>query len=207
MRKSCQSAGLRTTVLALGFVALTAAGVQAEPIMNYTTSGSIDSSGVSGPGVISFIPVSNGAFNAPSSFSLGDFQVAALPDGQSTTYTNTPFHITYLANTVNGIAPEPNETPIQVSGVLNGDISGANQSNVVATFDPLPKSAFQTGPYKNTLKILDSPLSLVPSSTNNGQTSAQAKLDTVPVPEPTSIALFVTTLAGLGVRHRVLESP
>src|SRR5215218_10258490 len=136
MRKSCQSAGLRTTVLALGFVALTATGVRADAIMNYTTSGSIDSSGVSGPGVISFIPVSNGAFNAPSAFSLGDFQVAALPDAQSTTYTNTPFHITYLANTINGVAPAPNETPIQVSGVLNGDITGSNQSNVVATFDP-----------------------------------------------------------------------
>ena len=203
MRMSCGWTGFRAGVLALGFVALSAAGVRADAIMSYTTSGSIDSAGVSGPGIISFIPVSNGAFNAPSAFSLGDFQVAALPDNQSTTYTNTPFHITYLANSVNGVAPDPNETPIQVSGVLNGDISGANQSNVVATFDPLPKSAFQTGAYKNTLKILDSPLSLVPSSTNNGQTSAQARLDTVPVPEPTSIALFVTTLAGLGVRHRV----
>jgi len=203
MRMSCQSAGLRTTVLALGFVALAATGVQADPIINYTTSGSIDSKGVNGFGVISFIPVSNGAFNAPSAFSLGDFQVAALPKDQSTTYTNTPFHITYLANSVNGIAPNPNETPLEVSGVLNGDVSGANQSNVVATFDPLPKSSFLTGAFKNSLKILDSPLSLVPSTTNNGQTSAQARLDTVPVPEPTSIALFVTTLAGLGVRHRV----
>jgi hypothetical protein len=57
------------------------------------------------------------------------------------------------------------------------------------------------------LGILDSPLSLVPSTTNDGQTSAQASLMTTfngtPIPEPTSIALFLTTIAGLGIRHRL----
>jgi hypothetical protein len=61
-----------------------------------------------------------------------------------------------------------------------------------------------TGNFLNTLSFTDNPLSLVPSSTNNGHTSAQAHLSTeTRVPEPTSIALFLTTLAGLGVRHRV----
>lgn len=208
MRNSCRWTGLRTTVFALGFVALSVSSVRADAIMNYTTSGSIDSGGVSGPGVISYIPVSNGTFNSPSAFSLGDFQTAALPSGQSTTYVNTPFHITFLANTVNGNTPNPNQTPIQVSGVLNGTVTGSNQSSVVATFDPISNSTFLTGQYSNTIGILDSPLSLVPSTTNNGQTSAQATLDTQfqgtnPIPEPTSIALFLTTLAGLGVRHRV----
>jgi hypothetical protein len=87
-------------------------------------------------------------------------------------------------------------------------VTGDNQSSVVATFDPISNSTFLTGQYSNTIGILDSPLSLVPSTTNNGQTSAQATLDTQfqnhnPIPEPTSIALFLTTLAGLGVRHRV----
>jgi len=173
--------------------------------MSYSTSGSIDSTGVSGPGIISFVPVTNGEFSSPSSFSLGDFQVAALPTGQSTTYVNTPFHITYLANTVNGIAPDPNETPISVSGVINGTITGGNQSSVQAKFDTVADPTFITGAFQNTLNILDSPLSLVPNSTNNGKTTAQAHIDSVEttVPEPTSIALFVTTLAGLGVRHRV----
>jgi len=189
-------------------VVLAASSGRADAIMNYTTSGSIDSSGVSGPGVISFIPISTNQFNAPSAFSLGDFQVPALPDGQTTTYANTPFHITYLANTVNGVAPDPNQTPIQVSGVLNGTITGGNQSDVVAKFDPLSTPTFVTGNYTNTLSFTDNPLSLVPSTTNNGKTSAQARIDTVfnpgnPIPEPTSIALFLTTLAGLGVRHRV----
>jgi hypothetical protein len=208
MRMSCRWTGLRTLALALGLVAWGASSSQASAIINYSTAGSIDSSGISGPGVISFVPVSNATFNTPSAFSLGDFQVAPLPAGQTTTYTNTPFHITFLANTVNGAAPDPNQTPIQVSGVLNGTVTGSNETEVVATFNPVSTPTFLTGQYTNTMSILDSPLSLVPSTTNNGQTSAQANLESTittppPIPEPTSIALFLTTLAGLGVRHHV----
>jgi len=174
--------------------------------MSYDTSGSIDSTGVSGPGVISFIPITSNSFNSPSGFSLGEFQVAALPAG-STTYTNTPFHITFLVNTVNGAAPDPNETPVQVSGVLNGTITGGDQSSVVAHFNPISDPTFLTGSFSNTLTIPNNPLSLVPHSTLAGRTSAQANLDTVavtnPIPEPTSIAMFLTTLAGLGVRQRL----
>jgi hypothetical protein len=105
---------------------------------------------------------------------------------------------------VNGATPNPNETPLQLSGTLNGTITGGSQSAVVAKFDPLPNPSFVTGNFLNTLSFTDNPLSLVPSSTNNGHTSAQAHLSTeTRVPEPTSIALFLTTLAGLGVRHRV----
>src|SRR5690349_17154476 len=79
MRKSRQWTGFRAGVLALSLVSLAATSGRADALMNYSTSGSIDSTGVSGPGIISFIPVSTNQFNAPSAFSLGDFQVAALP--------------------------------------------------------------------------------------------------------------------------------
>lgn len=207
MHKSCRWAGLRTWTLALGLVACTAASGRADAILSYDTSGSIDSTGVTGPGVISFVPISSNSFNSPSGFSLGEFQVAALPAGQSTTYTDTPFHITFLVNTVNGSTPDPNETPIQVSGMLNGTITGGDQSSVVATFDPISDPTFLTGNFKNTLTIPNNPLSLVPHSTLSGRTSAQANLDTTvvqnPIPEPTSIAMFLTTLAGFGVRQRL----
>jgi len=205
MRKSCRWAGLRTLVLALGTVALAAANGRADAIMSYDTSGQIDSAGVVGAGIISLIPVTNGSFNAPSQFSLGNFQVAALPGTDTTTYTNTPFHITYLVNTVNANVPNPNQTPIQISGVLNGSITGGDQSSVRATFDPISNPTFLAGNFSNTLSIPDNPISLVPHTTNGGQTSGQAFLDTKAVvnsPEPSSIALFVTALAGLGVRHR-----
>jgi len=180
---------------------------QASPVINYSTSGTIDSDGVTGTPIISFNSVLNSSFDSPSSFSLGDFQVAALPDTQTTKYTNTPFHITFLVNSVDGSAPNPNETPIQVSGVLNGSITGGRQSHVVAKFDPISNSDFITGKFSNTLSITDNPLTLVPSTTNSGQTSAQAFLMSTPsVPEPSTIALFLTAMAGLGVhrarRHR-----
>jgi hypothetical protein len=202
-----QWTGLSCTVMVLGLIA-PATVAQASPLVNYSTSGTIDSDGITGTPVISFNSVVSSSFASPSSFSLGDFQVAPLPDGQTATYTNTPFHITLLVNSVDGTEPDPNETPIQVSGVLNGTVTGGNQSHVVATFDPITNPDFLTGIFSNTLSITDSPLTLVPSTTNMGQTSAQAFLTSTPapIPEPTTIALFLTAMAGLGVqrarRHR-----
>jgi hypothetical protein len=222
MNTTCRRAGLRAAVIALGLLAGGASGVHANPIVEYSTSGQIDpKTGVTGTPVISYNSIANNTFNSPSSFSLGAFQVAAPTVGQETTYTNTPFNISYLVKTVDGSAPVPNETPIKLTGVLNGTISGANESSVVAKFDPVSNPNFLTGNYKNTLSIFDSPLSLVPSTTNSGQTTAQAFLTTAAanpppgggngggnnnVPEPTSVALFLTTLGGLGLRQRLRGS-
>jgi hypothetical protein len=176
--------------------------------MNYSTSGTIDPTGVTGTPVISYDSVANGSFNAPSAFSLGSFQVAALPAGLSTTYNNTPFHITYLANMVNGGTPSVNGTPVTLDGVLNGEITAGSQSDVVATFNNTNPATFPVGNFTNTLSVLDSPLSLVPSSTNGGLTTAQAQIivqaiSPQPAPEPTSIAVFLTAIAGLALRRRL----
>ena len=209
MRQTRGWNGLRTAVVALGIAALAATGADAAALMTYSTVGStIDSEGVTGTGAISFNTVASGSFSNPSSFSLGEFQVAELPEGTSTTYVNTPFHITFQSKLIDGAEPVPNETPIVIEGVLNGTVNGSNQSTVVATFDPatiIPE--FVTGLYTNQLSVPDLNLSLVPSTSNGGRTTAQAHLvaspNAPPVPEPTTIALFLTTLAGLGIRHRV----
>lgn len=196
--------GLKAAVVALGLLAA-GATAKADPIVSYTTSGQVQSTGVTGTPVISFNSVVTGqSFNAPSSLSLGDFTVAALPAGQSTTYTNTPFSVTYLVNQVDGNTPNPNQTPIVISGVLNGTVTGSNQSTVVAQFNPISNPTFLTGAYSNTLSLFDNPLSLVPSTTNNGMTTAQAYQTSTganSVPEPTSVALFLTAIGGLGWRR------
>jgi hypothetical protein len=221
MRTNHTRAGLRTAVLALGLGAAMTSGLSASPsesslnsLMQYGTSGSIDSTGIEGPNVISFVPVTSGSFTTPSALSLGTFVVGYQPAQTTTTYDHTPFSITYTAQKVNGEVPDPNGTPTTITGFLNGKVTGPDQSSVVATFDPIEKPNFLTGDYANTLSVLDPQVSLVPSTTNSGQTTAQAHLEVVAapsgsggnqVPEPATVAFFLATIAGLGVRHRMVR--
>jgi hypothetical protein len=196
--------GISKLALTLGLVLGSGLPVSASTLMSYTTSGTIDSTGVTGSSIISFKPLTDASFNSPSFFSLGDFQVAALPAGQSTTYDHTPFHITLIVDKADGSVPSPNDTPIVINGELNGTITGPKQSTVRATFDAVGSPSFQTGQFLNILTLPDSGLYLVPSTTNNGVTTAEAHLRTLPaptIPEPTTIALFLTTLTGLGLRR------
>lgn len=212
MRNSRGWTGPRMAVVALG-IALAAAPAGASAaalpptsVNDYNTSGTIKPSAatVAGTNVISFNSVASGSFLAPSAFSVGEFLVSALPVGVSTTYTNTPFEISYIAQKVNGETPTSNETPITITGVLNGTVTGPNQSSVVATFDPIGNSEFRTGDYLNKLAISGSVL-LVPSSNNGGRTTAQATLiaSAHPIPEPATVAIFAVAIAGYGLRRRI----
>ncbi len=214
MRMTSGWAGPRLAAVALviGLVAGAASTAQAAAMVTneveYSTSGNvISTTGVQGSNVISFNSVAGGSFLSPSSFSLGEFLVASLPVGVSTTYIDTPFEISLAAQKVNGLELTDYNTPIKLTGVLNGTMSGPNQSSVVAMFDPLPSAEFRTGDFLNTLTLTGSVL-LVPSSNNGGRTTAQGKIEsrfspTVPVPEPTTITIFVAALAGLGLRRRL----
>ena len=212
MRVRRNWAVLRTAVLAMGVAAISSASVQAStisgglsPLLTYDTLDStIGATGVTGTPAIKFVPVTGVSYLSPSNLSFGSFQVQANPDGQSTTYVNTPFTIKFTADSVNGQMVNPNDTPITIAGVLNGTITGANQSSVVATFSAPSKTVFQTGLYSNTLAPLDSPLRIAPST--SGPTTAQGAITattiTAPVPEPSTIAVFAVMLAGLGLRQR-----
>ena len=169
----------------------------------------------------------------PSNISLGAFQASGLSSGQSTTYTNTPFDIAFSATALNGTGLystsntsgiTPNQTPINVMGVLNGTISGANQSNVTATFGTFDSNGnftpytsanntinFTTGLYNNSLSVPVGAISIVPSTTNDGVTTLQASLSNVSVspaaaPEPSTIVLFAATVVGLGFRQRLRKT-
>lgn len=187
--------------LVLGLAASAEAGPSpsqsSKVLMSYATSGSINSQGVSGTPVISFNSVPSAQFTTPSSFSLGEFMVSALPSGVSTSYTDTPFSITYLVSQVDNKPINSGYQPIVLTGKINGTVTGASQSDLMVSFDSTPVPAFLTNGYSNTLVNLDTSLTLVPSTTNGGRTTAQSLLVVQPVPEPASIVVFGLSTAGL----------
>jgi hypothetical protein len=219
--------GAITTVQALGASTGTDSTSTRAPglqnIFTYSTSGQVDpSQGVNGANVISFdsVPLQKTAdqvnsFVTPTSFSLGAFRVGALPEGQMTTYTDTPFSITFVPQTINGDSISADAKPVVLSGVLNGTISGSGQSDVVATMQPTGNSTDPTaqqfltttgnGSFANTLRILSDKVALVPSTSYAGLTTVQGQVISSgsPIPEPTTIALFLTAAAGLGLRQRM----
>ena len=241
MRKNLVSKVLRTSAFATACLALAGPKVQAAtmsttttptPIANtpalagvahaYSSAGTVLNQGISSPdgtaptNVISFTPVVSGSFTTPSALSLGQFQVATLPAGKETDYNNTPFSITYNPLTIAGANYPTSSTPVTITGMLTGAITG-NQSSVVATFNSISSPVFTSanGTYLSTLSVLNSPLALVPASAG-GITTVQAGLVTTypspaggggsnppSAPEPTTLAILGTALVGLGLRKQL----
>jgi len=212
MRKTNGWTWLRSAAIALGIGAAGASGADAagmsstSAFVDYNTTGSItDLGGVTGRNVVSF-KVTGGSFTTPSYFSLGEFLVDGLNDGESTTYNNTPFAITYQTTGVDHKSVDPSVGTVKLTGILNGSLAGAGQSSLKATFDPVVPASFQAGPYLHQLTTPLNPVLLAPSSTNGGRTTVQGQViaSASPVPEPATLAVFLTAAAALGIRRRLL---
>jgi hypothetical protein len=226
MRMTKGWTGLRTAVIALGLLTWSAPSAQAALItsnptstneLDYSTAGAInsDSTNTTGPNVISYIPVQNAQSNPTSNVQLGYFEVAAPTSGQTTSYNNTPFSITVLPNSLGGISLG-NSDAITINGTLNGTVSGPSQSSVQATFSPIANGSFLLNGASSTLSMMSNmQLPLVPSTTGvtpitptGGITGVNGTIVTTgnpetPAPEPSTIALFLSTVGGLGLRRYV----
>jgi hypothetical protein len=197
-------------------MAWSATDVKAEALITYSVSGNVDpSQGITGASVISFNSVKDVTVDASSNIPIGSFVVASPPLGQTTTYVDTPFKITFLPSTYNGTAVnDPN--PVTLTGKLSGTVGGPYQSSVEATFNPVTQGSFQLAGASSTLSILDNQKLLVPSAAG-GTTTIEATVATIgshsetpagsdnTVPEPSTIALFLSTVGGLGLRRFVLN--
>ncbi len=214
--------GLRTAVIALSLFAWTTTGVKAAPVPNlldYSTAGLIlntNPSSISGTNVISFVPV--GTTNNPyaevdpsSNVSLGSFQVSPLPAGQTTTYTNTPFQISFIPNSYGGTTLT-DVTPVMLTGTLTGQVTGDYQSNVTVSFNPLANGTFDMGGVPSTLNVLQNDQKLLVPASDGGTTTLEASIISsaspnpeAAAPEPSTIALFLSTIGGLGLRRYVMS--
>jgi hypothetical protein len=208
MRMTQGWTGLRFAVIALGLFSTASTSSLADSILGYNTAGAIDATapgdGVTGANVISFVPITSAQVDTTSNIPLGYFQVASQSAGASTTYDNTPFSITFVPSTLNG-ATLTSPGTVTINGVLNGVVTGANQSSVVATFSTPASGSFELGSTSSTLSIPQSSLLLVPSSAGNGETTVAGIVTSVATPEPSTVALFLSTFGGLGLRRYVLR--
>jgi len=220
--------GLRAAVIALGLVAWTATGATASPLSStsgqvtpttliYTTSGQVTpTTGVTGTNVVSFNALSTGnsldLSTGQTNASLGSFAIAPLAPGVSTTYNQTPFQISLLPASYGSTTFGTDAPVVSLTGFLNGTVSGPSNSTVTATFNSVSPSTISLGSSGNGSATFSLPSSflLAPSTSNNGTTSAQGLVTSStssesPVPEPSTIALFLTTVGGLGLRRYVLS--
>jgi hypothetical protein len=205
---------LRNVAIALGLFAWATASARADGILSYSTSGFVSgTSGVTGTNAITYESITNATVDTTSNLPLGQFQVASLAANQSVSYNNTPFSFTLLPSAYNGvpISSSTNPTNPTVSGFLNGTLSGNSQSSVIATFTtPIMNDIFPLGGATSTLAGLPNEVLLVPASAG-GTTTLEGAINTVgtvnpptPAPEPSTIALFLSTVGGLALRRYVL---
>jgi hypothetical protein len=182
--------------MSIALIALFAAGqtiAKADPV-TYSTNGSFNGGPssitfTSGTGslTINFTGV-NSTVNTPTFASLGEFQT--IVEGSGATITEPTTFTLNITQTV----------PSAGSGFLAGTITGTisqNQSSGLVTFSV--SSATING---ITYSLTNNPLPLVPPSTNNGVTTVQAQITGAPIPEPATMILLGTGLAGVAAKVR-----
>jgi hypothetical protein len=212
-----------TATLALTALTLSKAQASAVQSFSYTTSGAI--SDTAGPAPITFQGMTTPAtLTTPGSFVLGDFVTSGtLPPSATLTYNNTPFTVDLVVSATpigtpvvytpnnSSFALVPATYDYKLSGLLNGWITGAGSTDMVATVTSIsgnPNGPGVTPPFGVASLNVAFPQGI--TAPNNGQNGITPLMGSVtapglpaPSPEPTSVAAFAIGLVGWGIRRRL----
>jgi hypothetical protein len=176
-------------------VGVTAGAAKADPVTFSTTAtfnGALPSITFGGV-MLSFQPIITSTVNSPSNTSLGEIVVSCVDLSTTCSPQAIPAGTTFQIH-ITQTVPAPGG-PGTISSTLSGTIGGMSSSGTGITFTV---TSATIGPV--TYTILNNPLALVPVTTNNGHTSIQAAVTTIP--EPTTMLLLGTGLIGVAGAFR-----
>ena len=217
MRMTQGWTGLRTAVIALGLIAWTTTGAKADAISNCSITARPDRSttsiGVTGANVISYVPVTETPSRStrPRTFPWVRSRSPPCRPARSTTYNNTPFSITFCPSS---LQRHPLDRHQSGHGHRHAQRHGHRQLSVERERHVQPghrRRSFELAGASSTLNMLPNDQKLlVPvvgrrhDHPGRRRSRPPDRHPQAPVPEPSTIALFLSTVGGLGLRKYVL---